>query len=89
MSRDVLFEYHRAVRPVRSLFYLPYSRLLTGIPILSVYQNLRRNSNKTTLNDVKIWLEYIVRRLRCQRPSSMATYIYMQFYAKLMHCNYS
>ena len=29
--------------------YLPCSRLLAGIPILSVYQNIRWNSNKTTL----------------------------------------
>ena len=28
---------------------LPYSRLLTGIQILLVFQNLRWNSNKTTL----------------------------------------
>ena len=28
---------------------LPYSRLLAGIPILAVYQNLRWNSNKTSL----------------------------------------
>ena len=28
---------------------LPYSRLLTGIPILAVFQNLRWNSNKTSL----------------------------------------
>ena len=28
---------------------LPYSRLLAGIPILSVFQNLRWNSNKTSL----------------------------------------
>ena len=28
---------------------LPYSRLLTGIPILAVLQNLRWNSNKTSL----------------------------------------
>ena len=28
---------------------LPYSRLLAGIPILAVFQNLRRNSNKTSL----------------------------------------
>ena len=28
---------------------LPYSRLLTGIPILAVFQNLRWNSNKTPL----------------------------------------
>ena len=28
---------------------LRYSRLLTGIPILAVYQNLRWNSNKTSL----------------------------------------
>ena len=26
---------------------LPYSRLLTGIPMLAVFQNLRWNSNKT------------------------------------------
>ena len=29
---------------------LPISRLLTGIPILAVFQNLRWNSNKTTLS---------------------------------------
>ena len=28
---------------------LPYSRLLTGITILAVFQNLRWNSNKTSL----------------------------------------
>ena len=28
---------------------LPYSRLLTGIPILAVFQNLRWNSNKASL----------------------------------------
>ena len=28
---------------------LPYSILLTGIPILAVFQNLRCNSNKTSL----------------------------------------
>ena len=28
---------------------LPYIRLLTGIPILAVFQNLRWNSNKTSL----------------------------------------
>ena len=28
---------------------LPYSRLLTGIQILAVFQNLRWNSNKTSL----------------------------------------
>ena len=28
---------------------LPYSRLLTGIPILAVFHNLRWNSNKTCL----------------------------------------
>ena len=29
---------------------LPYSRLLAGIPILAVFQNLRWNSNKTPLS---------------------------------------
>ena len=29
---------------------LPYSRLLAGIPILAVFQNLRWNSNKTSLS---------------------------------------
>ena len=29
---------------------LPYSTLLTGIPILVVFQNLRWNSNKTSLS---------------------------------------
>jgi len=53
-NRDVLFEYHRAVVPfVEQLdqleVCLPYSRLLAGIPILGVFQNLRWNSNKTTL----------------------------------------
>ena len=28
---------------------LPYSRLLAGIPILAVFQNLKWNSNKTSL----------------------------------------
>ena len=32
---------------------LPYSILLTGIPILAVFQNLRWNSNKTSL----LWLD--------------------------------
>ena len=31
---------------------LPYSRLLTGIQILAVFQNLRWNSNKTSLHHV-------------------------------------
>ena len=29
--------------------FLPYSRVLTGIPILVVFKNLRWNSNKTSL----------------------------------------
>ena len=29
--------------------WLPYSRLLTGIPRLAVFQNLRGNSNETSL----------------------------------------
>ena len=29
--------------------FLPYSRLLTGIPILAVFLNLKWNSNKTSL----------------------------------------
>ena len=29
---------------------LPYSRLLAGTPILAVFQNLRWNSNKTSLH---------------------------------------
>ena len=55
ITRDVLF-----MNTIKQLFLfveqvdqlevcLPYSRLLTGIPILSVFQNLRWNSNKTTL----------------------------------------
>ena len=35
---------------------LPYSRLLAGIPILAVFQNLRWNSNKTSLG---IFLELL------------------------------
>ena len=30
--------------------YLPYSRLLTGITLLAVFQNLGWNSNKTSLH---------------------------------------
>ena len=56
--KDVLFEYHRTVV---SFFEqldqlevcLPYSRLLAGIPILAVFQNLRWNSNKTSLGKAK------------------------------------
>ena len=33
---------------------LPYIRLLTGIPVLAVFQNLRWNSNKTPLITKKI-----------------------------------
>ena len=57
-SRDVLFEYHRAVAVVEQLdqleVCLPYSRLLTGIPILEVFQNLMWNSNKTSLQSLAI-----------------------------------
>ena len=35
---------------------LPYSRLLTGIQILLVFQNLRWNSNKTTLVLINIYI---------------------------------
>ena len=42
---------------------LPYIRLLAGIPILVVFQNLRWNSNKTSLIEVKtsclLFLQYI------------------------------
>ena len=34
---------------------LPYCRLLAGIPILAVFQNLRWNSNKTSLF-LTLWL---------------------------------
>ena len=52
--RDVLFEYHRVVVPFVEQFdqlevCLPNRRLLTGIPTLAVFQNLRWNSNKTSL----------------------------------------
>ena len=51
--RDVLLEYHRAVVPfcwvVRPIRIITYNRLLAGIPILAVFQNLRWNSNKTSL----------------------------------------
>ena len=33
---------------------LPYSRLLAGIPILAVFQNLGWNSNKTSLDKIEI-----------------------------------
>ena len=32
---------------------LPYSRLLAGIPILAVFQNLRWNSNKTSQQETQ------------------------------------
>jgi len=35
---------------------LPYHRLLTGITILAVFQNLRWNSNKTSLIENKFKL---------------------------------
>ena len=41
---EQLLLFHWAVRPVRSL-----DRLLTGLPIRLVFQNLRWNSNKTSL----------------------------------------
>ena len=41
---------------------LPYSRLLTGIPILAVFQNLRWNSN--SLCDCKSLSLYFGRKLR-------------------------
>jgi len=61
-NRDVLFEYHRAVVPfVEQLdqleVCLPYSRLLSGIPILMVLKKLRWNSNKTTLINMKLNIE--------------------------------
>ena len=54
-DRDVLFEYHRAVFLFAEQLdqledCLPYSRLHAGIPILVVFQNLRWNSNKTSLD---------------------------------------
>ena len=57
ICRDVLFEYHRAVVPFvvqldQLEVCLPNSRLLTGIPKLAVFQNLRWNSNKTSLIEV-------------------------------------
>ena len=55
-SLGFLIEYHQAVVPfVEQLdqleVCLPFSRLLTGIPILAVFQNSRWNSNKTSLYD--------------------------------------
>ena len=38
---------------------LPYSRLLTGIPILAVFQNLRWNSNKTSLCQAKFEKHFV------------------------------
>ena len=38
---------------------LPYSRLLTGIPILVVFQNLRWNSNKTSLDEIIIFFYFV------------------------------
>ena len=40
---------------------LPYSRLLTGIPILAVFQNLRWNSNKTSLHKNKSFQNKLTR----------------------------
>ena len=47
-TRGVLFECHWAVVPF-CWAGRPDSRLLTGIPILAVFQNLMWNSNKTSL----------------------------------------
>ena len=53
---DVLFKYHRwscilflFVEQLDQLeLCIPYFRLLTGIPLLAVFKNLRWNSNKTS-----------------------------------------
>ena len=54
---------------------LPYSRLLTGISILAVFQNLRWNSNKTSLcfiNRCQVNLE-IFRKFHFWSPSIFKT----------------
>ena len=38
---------------------LPYSRLIAGIPILAVFQNLRWNSNKTPLLFLSLTQTYL------------------------------
>ena len=40
---------------------LPDSRLLTGIPILAVFQNLRWNSNKTSLQKKYFFKKHKIR----------------------------
>ena len=52
LTRDILLKYQLflfAEQLDQLEVCLPYSRLLTGIPILEVFQNLRWNSNKTSL----------------------------------------
>ena len=49
-NRNVLFEYHLAAEQLDQLKVCrPYSRLLTGIPILAVF-HLRWKSTKTSLH---------------------------------------
>ena len=48
---------------------LPYSRLLTAIPILAVFQNLRWNSNKTSLVIVDTFCSVI----QCRPDDSLET----------------
>ena len=47
---------------------LPYSRLLTGIPILAVFQNLRWNSNKTSLFILRITELHFIHLLKLLEP---------------------
>ena len=39
---------------MKSVYLIHYSRLLTGIPILAVFQNLRWISNKTSSPEIQI-----------------------------------
>ena len=50
---------------------LPNSTLLTGIPILAVFQNLRWNSNKTSLFILRITLYTFVKAIRANMQNSM------------------
>ena len=51
---------------------LPYSRLLTGIPILLiVFQNLRWNSNKTSLYDQSDIILYMKHQDLCSKQTSV------------------
>ena len=64
---------------------LPYSRLLTGIPILAVFQNLRWNSNKTSLHTLStVHLQCEIFFFQIKIPENLTIYRNMQIHVLQM-----